>query len=167
MIVYKIPHKARFLALTLNFKAAFSETEPGKYVFNDTALLFEAVPNTVFLIERLSVSGDISEASFLSSIQETPLVRFRKKTSGEILHNEGIPVNKFYNGLDTGIWFKNDTEGEGVNVQFTGKLKQISETVGKTELNISVSCLVWAVDEREYNRAFRSDIHAGVLYGGE
>ncbi len=167
-INYKIPPQARFLPTSTIFSATFNAITPGRYDFsndptNTDRFVMEFQPSTVYLIERMSVGGNVSEADFLSSIADIatfgyPRITFRRSAGRESMYQSPIAIANFFDGLESGIFVHSDRRGEMLNMSFQGSFTQTPAMVGLLDLRLQISLNIYAIDSAYYNAAYRDGL---------
>lgn len=172
MIVYKIPKSAKIIKTFTVFSAIFN-ADPlnlGKYSFtfntgNQFKNILDTKQNTVYLIDRASFSGNISSNSFNKSLLfNQPLqLTFYRKISQEILYQNPIPINGYFQEVDFSAFFTSDKQDDSLQVSLSGILNQDSENIGVLAIYLFLNLTIYAMDEREYNSMYRSkDVYAGI-----
>lgn len=166
-ISYQIPQEARFISYSTVFTAPFNVTIPGKYDFtgtttNQNVVLFAFQPNTVYLIERMSSGGNITEAQFLESISTFPQLYIKKKLQGKVVYEKPIPITNFFDGQEAAAYVLSDKSGDQLLLTFQGVLNQLPSMIGIATVKIQISMNVFAIDSNYWNGAFR-DIQAGSI----
>lgn len=172
MIVFKVPKSAKLIKTFTSFKATFNDNplNLGRYDFtyntaNQYKNILDTKQNTVYFIDRASISANISSESFNRSlVDSTPLyITFFRKISQEIVYQNSIPVNGFFQEADFTAFFSSDKLDDSLQVSLTGMLNQDVENIGLIDMYIYLNLSVYATDEREYNAFYRSkDVFTGI-----
>jgi hypothetical protein len=161
-IVYPIPHTARFIQTENIFSANFNVPTLNKYDFGIAGNLnqncFEYQKNTVFLIERISIGGNVSEEIFNDSIHVTPLLTFKNRQSGYVIYQLPFKISSFYRSVDISTFTSSDISNDFVTLTMTGLLNQVPATIGKATIKLVVSLSIFAIDNNVYNQMIRSGI---------
>src|SRR5574343_288405 len=99
MPVYQIPQQARYIPTSTIFTATFNNPTIGRYDFNvagnQNILVEQLKPNVVYLIEKYSIGGNISELDYLGSIVDFPLLTIKRSVSSQIVYQKPIPLTNY------------------------------------------------------------------------
>ncbi len=161
---FKIPVEAEYIPTGNVFTADFNTPVTGKYGFetvkNTNVKILDLKPNTVYLIDRIAVSGSLDESSFTSSFDlENKLSLFFKTIKGNSekgirLHKNPIPIINYVDNQDLIIWVKSQKKDDQLVCDFRGILKQIAETIGVEKIDIVINLSIYEINNTVYNRAF-------------
>ena len=158
-IIYKIPQQSRFISTSTVFVSTFNVPTPGRYDFNVAANqnvnVIELQKNVVYLIERLSFGGNISEIEFLSSIVDFPLLSIKRSVSSEIVYQRPLPIVNYADGIETAAWIHSDKQNDFLTFSLSGLLLQTPAMVGLVNVKIQVTASIYAIDSAYYNAAYR------------
>lgn len=162
-IVYKIPTQARFIPTSTVFSAVFNAITPAKYDFSNTLTnqninVLELQPNTVYLIERISTGGNITESQFLESIDTFPQLTIKRSISRETVYNKSIPVVNYCDGLEAACFVMSDKSNDFLTLSFSGLLNQLPSMIGIVTAKIQVSLSVFAIEAAYFVGSFRDQI---------
>lgn len=159
-ISYQIPQQARFIPTSTVFTAVFNAITPGKYDFTQTAtnqnvtvLTFQ--PNTVYLLERMSAGGNITEGQFLESIETFPLLYVKKKIQNKVVYEKPIPIINYFDGQEAAAYVISDKHSDELRLTFTGLLNQLPSMIGIATVKIQISLNIFAIDSNFWNGSFR------------
>lgn len=159
-ITYQIPQQARFIPTSTVFSAPFNVTIPGKYDFTGTVanqnvsvLTFQ--PNTVYLIERMSAGGNITEGQFLESISTFPSLYVKKQLGNRVVYEKPIPIANYFDGQEAAAYVISDKGGDQLLLTFEGVLNQLPSMIGIATVYIQISLNVFAIDSNFWNNSFR------------
>lgn len=163
MIVFNVPKSCKIVKTFNTFSAVFN-ADPlnlGFYNFgygtgNVNVSILDTQPNTVYLIDRATIAGNISSESFFRSLSQVPLLSFSRKIGGEIVYQTPIPATGYFQEADFTAFFVSDKETDGINCTLTGLFSQDAENIGLLTMNLFLQLTVYAIDENEYNLQFRS-----------
>jgi hypothetical protein len=154
-----LPKKSRYIPTNNIFSASFNSPSYGVYDFGVAANAGQTVivlqPNTVYFVDYFSVSGNIASETFLSVISTQPYLTFSKKTGG-VLFTQKIPVSSFSAENPIGQFLDSQIDGDEIQASFTGVLSQNSDLVGVSPVSLNLKLSIYAMDEREYNEAYRA-----------
>lgn len=166
MPFYQIPHTSRYIETSNIFVANFNVPLLGGYDFkipaNTGVKILDLITNTVYLIERVSIGGNISEENYLDAISVIPKINLRKKISNEIVYKFPFPVSNYYDDKSITAWVISEKSGDELIADFTGQLNQTAALVGKSVIDINVSYSIYAIESTEFYRKFR-DVLSGQV----
>lgn len=166
-IHWNIPHQARFFTTSNRITADFNTvdgvaTGSGQYDFNQAVnqqlKICDLFRNSVYLIERLNVGGTISEEIFLNSIATRPEIILRKKLGNQAVYKQPIPIVNYIDGMEITNFIKSDIAGDELQLNCTGLLNQIAETVGVSEISLELSFNIYAIESSYWNTNFRNNL---------
>lgn len=153
------------------FRAAFNTDVAGKYSFNNapgninqTVIPLEI--NSVYLIERTFISGNIPAEDFLASIDEAagvaglPYITLTKEKNSVAQCVNKIPVIQFTQNRESPLIIYSDKQGDVLRMTMTGVLAQISETVGIDPLIVCVSFSIYQINEKFFNQGLKMSLDA-------
>lgn len=156
---FQIPTQSRYISTSTIFTAQFNVPTPGRYNFNVAAnqniQIQELESNVVYLIERMSVGGTLSEGDFLSAIVDFPLLTIRRSISNQIVYKKPFPIVNYADGIETAAFIHSDKGGDQLTLSFVGSLLQLPSMVGLAEVKMQVSLSIYAIDSGYFNAAFR------------
>lgn len=157
--------------LTSNiFQANFNIPTPGQYDFADTPVaviarganqgqvIEQLFTGSVYLVDRISVGGNIFEGDYLESIATLPLLKLRLSQSGEIAYKKPLPMVNFIDDGDFKTWILTDKGDENLTADLTGVLNQTAAMVGVTFVRLNVSFTIYAVESTIFNIHFRDTL---------
>lgn len=159
-VSYQIPTQARFISTANIFTAVYNAITPGRYDFTQTSTnqnvtVIPLQPNTVYFIDKMSVSGNITEEQYLESIDTFPVLYLKKKIKTENVYTKPIPISNYYDGNEVSAWVNSDKKDDELIFTFQGLLSQPASMVGVGTVKIQISLNIFAMDSALYNRAFR------------
>ena len=167
----QIPLQAVQYISTVNVsRAAFNVPAAGKYSFNvagntlQTVLSLEI--NSVYLIERMFVSGNIAAEDFLSSIDATlpvtdmPFVLLKRKLNPLQAHVQKIPVIQYSINRESPIIVYSDKKGDELQISATGILQQIANTVGVDPVILCIGLSIYQINEKYFNQGYKMSMSA-------
>lgn len=166
-ISYQIPHTSRYIPTTNTFIATFNNPTLGKYDFTGGAVQNQTViqlfRDTIYLIERISVGGDLSEQVYRESIFSTvPILTLRRKQGNQIVYKNPMPIPNFIDDQDITAWIISDKQDDELLLSLDGVLTQVAETVGRDTLKLFISYSIYAIESSDFARAFRGDLSRSV-----
>lgn len=159
MITLSVNKLYRPIITSNRFVASLSTPSVGYYDFeidvNKEQDIIELQPNSLYFIDGMQISGDISQETFLD-IQDAPLFLYlKRKVSKEIIFNNKLPIAAFSENKPLSGMIDSPKSNDFMTGTLTGKLKQNADTIGKESIIIQISFTIYAIDESSYNRAFR------------
>lgn len=159
-VSYQLPTQARFISTSTIFTAVFNAITPGRYDFTNTVTnqnvtVIPFQPNTVYFIDKMSVSGNITEEQFLESIDVFPILYIKKKIKTENVYQNPIPIANYYDGSEISAWVNSDKNDDELQFTFQGMLAQPASMVGIGTVKLQVTLNIFAMDSSYYNRHYR------------
>ena len=164
-INYQIPTQSRYIPTSTVFTAVFNANplNPGKYDFTYTGAgnanveVLNLQQGTIYLIERISAGGNVTEEQYLAAIDTFPLLSIKRKIKKEMVYMRPIPINNYFDGQEAGCWIHSDKSDDVLTLTFEGVLNQIASLVGVPEIKIQISLNIFAVDSAWFNGSFRDE----------
>lgn len=160
-VQWVVPHQSRFAQTGNVFTASFNVPTVGVYDFgvaaNRDVVVLELQPNTQYLIERLTIGGDISEADYAGALAlaaGAPSLSLRRRLDGVTVYETPIPILRYIQNQEAAVWLASDNAGDALTATLTGVMNQTAALVGISSIALSVSFAVYAVESTIYNRAF-------------
>jgi len=156
---FTIPHRNKFLSTGNIFNATFSNPTVGEYDFtngNNKQIVFPLDKTSIYLVERMAIGGNISEENYLNSILTLPQITFRLALTNEIIYTKSVPVVNYYNDRQATTFIHTDKAGDSLTAELTGVLNQISDTVGKSVISLTLTLSVYQIDLKSFNEWFKS-----------
>lgn len=163
-ISYTIPKQgARYIPTSTTFEAFFNAIIPGRYDFAGTLLCQNVVtirlqPGSVYLIERVSVGGNIPEEDFFGSIVDFPRLTFRKSIRTEIIYREPLPISRYMDGLECSAWTKSDKGDDDLTLSMSGSCIQLPSMIGVASLKLNVSLSIYGIEDQSFVAAFNNRV---------
>lgn len=164
-INYQIPTQSRYIPTSTVFSAVFNANplNPGKYDFSYSAAgnadveVLTLQQGTIYLIERISAGGNITEQEYLAAISTFPSLSIKRKIKKEMVYMRPIPINNYFDGQEAGCWIHSDKNRDVLTLTFDGVLDQTAALVGVATVRIQISLNIFAVDSAYFNGSFRDD----------
>lgn len=159
-IFFPIPVKARFIPSSNIFSANFTGVYDFSLVAGNVKQTVIALDrNTVYYIDGFSIGGNITREDYLSAISTLPVMVLSRKNDGQQIYAAPIPLVQFYENHPANAFTTSDKSGDELQLSITtGILNQVSNLVGVNPVKLSVSFNIYAMDDREYNAAFRDSL---------
>jgi len=170
-VQWTIPHQARYIQTGNMFAADFNVPILGRYSFTVPANLNQVVlqlqPNTEYLIERVTVAGDIDELIYAGALDlgvqaNAPFLRLRRLLDGQNVYNTAIGVPSYITQQESAVWVHSDRLGDALTATFTGVMFQTAPLVGIPTIRLAVTFSIYAIESTIYNRAFRGSQSVGL-----
>lgn len=163
MIIFNVPKSAKLIKTSTVFAADFN-ADPlnlGFYNFsygttNNNITILPTKSNTVYLIDRASFGGNMSQLAYQRSlINPVPYLTFYRVIGQEVIYQSSIPLSGYFQETEFTAFFTSDKNGDGIAVSLAGMLSQDVENIGLTTSILYLNLSIYAVDENEYNNNFR------------
>ncbi len=162
-IHFQIPTQSRYLPQSVLFTTTFNAITPGRYDFtNDPnskgVVVMQLQEGSVYLIESMSVSGNITEAEYLSAQESFPDLFVKRSLSNENVYSTPVPLSNYFKGLETPAWVYTDKKDDNLILTLRGIFTQLPSMIGVLDMKIQVSLNVYAIESSVYNGAFRDKL---------
>lgn len=166
-IVYKIPTQSRFIPTSTIFQAVFNAITPATYDFGNTPTnqdvnVLQLQPGTVYLIERISTGGNITESQYLESINIFPQLTIKRSISRETVYNKSIPIVNYYDGMEAACFVISDKSNDFLTLSFSGLLNQLPSMVGIAIAKMQISLSIFAVESAYFVGSFRDQLSSSI-----
>lgn len=173
-IIFKVPNQARYVQTSSIFVGTFNVPTPGVYDFgvaaNTGVAVFPIQPNTVYLVERVTFSGDISGADYAAALDLAGggrglVLSLRRALDNQSVYESALPFASYVSQQESSVFVKSDKAGDILMASLTGRLNQTPALVGIASIRMSVSFSVYCIESTIYNRAFRGSQLMGLAAG--
>jgi hypothetical protein len=151
------------------FTAVFNTAwEPGKYTFeqiaaNENQMVLKLLRGTIYLIERVSIGGDIAEETYREIIITNPAFATLKRKKGkQIVYQQSMPIANYIDDQDVTAWVKSDKEDDELFLTVNGTFNQTAAMVGKTQFSLFVNYSIYAIESTEFAKSFRGTLSKQV-----
>jgi hypothetical protein len=159
MITEILPKRKRFVETSTLFAMYYSRFVLGRFAFQQNYTeIIKFKPNTVYLIERVSVSCDIPEETYLNSIDVVPMLVLSTNIDKSIIYEKPINVTSYKRNEDISTFVTNGKEGDSIVCRPDGLLKMVQNTVGLVEIKMFVQFSIFAMDQNDFNSIYNNDI---------
>lgn len=162
MINFPVPHTARYLNSGNVFEGEFNVPTVGVYDFNVSANVNQKIidlqKNSVYLLERITVGGNISEEIFLNSIIGIPTIELKTLKTRQTKYEKPISILGFYKNQDVSTFIHTDIANDELVMSLNCSLNQVVETIGIAKIKIMISFSFFVIDNNEYNTVIRRGI---------
>ena len=156
MITYTLPKRIRYIPASAIFPALFNVPTIGKYDFNGNTQVFISKMNahTVYMIDSMSIGGNISAEDYLSSISTIPLFNLRKSIDNENIFDKPIQINSFCVDRQIVHFFRTGLNNCDLIASITGVLNQLPAFIGMTSIDLSINFSIHAIDESDFEKTY-------------
>jgi hypothetical protein len=159
---YSIPKTATYLPTNNEFTAVFNVPTPGVYDFaapaNQSRSVLAMNTNAIYLINRITVGGTISQESYLGNIVTLPIMTLRYIKENQRVYPLSIPLNQFVDGAEAVAWFWSDKQDDGLTMSIaTGVLSQDADLVGRPDIRITVSLSIFEITDNGFIQDFKQN----------
>lgn len=156
MITYQLPRRIRYVPASGIFVATFNVPTIGKYNFaaQQVTIVERLLPNSVYLIDSFSISGNVSSEDFLLSIATVPQLTVMKTLENENIFDGPIQINSYSTDRQIVHFFKTGHNNTGLAGKLSGILNQIPDFVGIAAISLSLNFSIHAIDESTFEKEF-------------
>ena len=156
MIQQILPRRIRLIPAAAIFSATFNAPTIGKYDFAGQKQIFipELTPNSVFLIDTITIAGDVASEDYLSAIDTTPIFSLKKTIGEENIFDMPIPIQSFSTDRQIARYFKTGLSNCGLCATITGALNQIPAFIGVGSIRLSINFAIYGIDASEYEKQY-------------
>lgn len=160
MITYPLPRKIRFIPASAIFTATFNNPAIGQYDFNGQQKIFveKLLPNTVYLIDSISIGGNVASEDYLSAIDIIPILNLRKTLNNENIFDVPMQIQNYSTDRQIVHFFKTGLSNCGLAANLTGKLNQIPLFIGILTISLSINFSLHAIDTSDFEKTYRKEI---------
>ena len=160
-LTYAIPKTSIYLQTSNTFTALFGNPTFGVYDFNRPVNAGRTVltmqQGVIYLINRISVGGDISADEYLANLSTVPQIILQFQRENQRLYPMALPIVQFYDGWEAVAWFWSDIDGQTLNATLTtGILNQDAGLVGKPSVSINLSMSVFEITDNGFIQDFKN-----------
>lgn len=158
---YGIPKTATYLPTNNEFTATFNAPVLGAYDFNVAGNTNRPVlamnTNAIYLINRITVGGTISQEQYLSNVNILPLMVLRFFKESQRVYPLSIPLNQFLDGSEAVAWFWTDKDGESLTMSVTtGRLNQDASLIGRVNVKLTISLSIFEITDNGFIQDFKN-----------
>jgi hypothetical protein len=156
MIAPTIPRRIRYIPASGIFTAAFNAPTIGSFDFNGQYIVLvpNLLPNTVYLIDSFSLSGNVAGEDFLNSILTVPSLSVMKTLEKEAIFDRPIQIHNFFTDRQIVRFFKTGNNKTGLAATLTGNLNMIPAFVGIASISLSINFSLHAIDDSQFEKEF-------------
>lgn len=156
MITYTLPKRIRYIPASAIFTATFNAPAIGQYDFNGNTQIFirSLLPNSVYIIDSISIAGNIAAEDFLSAISTVPLFNLKKSLDKENIFDTPIQIHGFATDRQIVHFFKTGLSNCGLIASITGVLNQLPAFIGLAAVQLSINLSIHCIDENDFERFF-------------
>lgn len=161
-ISYQIPHTSHYFTKTNIFTATFNIPTVGKYDFgiagNAGINITELQKNKVYLIDRVSIGGNISEANYLDAIDVLPEFRLKKLIKNENVYFLPYSIVNYLDDSNITAWVLSEKGGDILRIDLTGLLNQTADLIGVTTIKLHVTFSIFIISSTVFYAKFRDSL---------
>ena len=171
-ISYQIPKDARFITTANVFNATFNNPTIGKYDFdidsNKNLIVVPMQKRTIYLIERISVGGNISEELYLDAVNlsQVPLINpemiLKYSIKKERLYKQPFPILNYIDNKEITAWAFSEKGNNNLTMDFRALLNQTPALVGVAQVKIAINLSMYAIDNVQFYQRFRGELAKNV-----
>jgi len=156
MITYKLPKRIRYVPASAIFSATFNAPAIGQYDFNNNTQTFIKIllPHSVYMIDSISIAGNIAAEDFLSAIETVPLFNLQKTLDKENIFDVPIQIHGFATDRQIVHFFRTGLSNCGLIASVTGVLNQLPAFIGLATLELSINLSIHAIDESDFEKIY-------------
>lgn len=138
--------RTRFQSLTF-----IANLDVNKYVFNEKKVLFNALPNALYVIDKLSFGASVEQNQFTAALNEFITLQFKRSSTDSSIGNFPYQISQFYGAYDIYLPFKGlengDGTGEPISIKCDGALNQTADFVnqGINQVKLSLTFKMYEV----------------------
>jgi len=168
-LIINIPIQSlRYIPTQNIFRGPFGSPVPGKYSFgtpgissavtlgNLNQVVIDLQAHSWYLIERTFAGGNISAEDYLSSIDASapsliPQYTLKKKLSTDIVYVRPVPIIQYFQDRESPVWVNSQLDKDQLLISFQGGLVQIADTVGMSEIDLTIGLSIYQVSDADHN----------------
>jgi hypothetical protein len=156
MITPQIPRRIRYIPASGLFTATFNVPTIGSYDFNNQyiVLIQDLLPDTVYLIDSFSLSGNVAGEDFLNAILTVPSLTLMKTLEKEMIFDRPLQIHNYFTDRQIVKFFKTGHSKTGLAASLVGNLNMIPAFVGLASISVSVNFSLHAIDESGFEKEF-------------
>lgn len=156
MITPTLPRRIRYIPASGLFTAQFNVPTVGSFDFNGQyiVLVKELLPNTVYLIDSYSLSGNVAGEDFLSSILSVPSLSLMKTLEKERIFDKPIQIHNYFTDRQIVRFFKTGHDKTGLAATLTGNLDMTPAFVGIAAISLSINFSLYAIDDSNFEKEY-------------
>ena len=171
---FQVPQSARYIPTVNVFAAPFNDpSAPGQFNFaaapQNVVALSPLQPNTVYLIERIAVGGDIASEDYFAAQFTVPQLFIRKRAGNaaipENVYTTPLPLVGFSDSQECAAFVTSDKGGDALLLGISGILNMTPALLGRGAVQLHIRLDIFAIDERTYNTLFKSRTTVGPVAG--
>lgn len=159
---YSIPKTATYLPTRNEFTAAFNVPTPGVYDFNIAANQNRPVlnmnQNAIYLINRITIGGTISQEQYLSNLVLLPLMVLKFTKENQRVYPLSIPLVQFSDAQEAVAFFWTDKSDDALTMSIpTGQIGQDASLVGVPSVKLNISLSIFEITDNGFIQNFKND----------
>lgn len=165
-VSFQIPHTARFITTYNRFFALFNTPVPGAYNFlqvaNVNARVEPIFRNTYYLIDRISVGGNIPEEVYRDAINTVPTMTLTTARGNQIVYKNPMPIPNFIDDQDVTAWIKTSKDDDYLQMTVSGQLDQTAALVGVGQIDLYISLSIYAIESTDFAKSYLGTLSTQV-----
>jgi len=156
MITYNLPKRIRYVPAAAVFEATFNNPTVAKYDFNGNQQTFitKLLPHTVYMIDSISIGGNMAAEDYLSAIDTVPLFNLKKSNETENIFDKPMQLNGYSTDRQIVHFFQTGLSNLDLIATITGKLNQLPDYIGLAIFKLAINLSIHAIDENDFHRDF-------------
>ena len=88
-------NRPRYIPVTLQFIATYSDILTGYYIFNQSIKLIDIQPNNIYTIDTMQINANVPENDYQKAIVDLVKLRCYRSITSEPVFNGDIPVVRY------------------------------------------------------------------------
>jgi hypothetical protein len=156
MITYTLPKRIRYIPASAVFPAVFNNPTIAKYDFNNNTQVFikGLLAHTIYMIDSISIGGNMAGEDFLSSIDTTPVFNLKKSIDNENIFDKPMQINGYATDRQIVHFFHTGLNNCDLIASITGKLIQLPDYIGLNTFQLAINLSIHAIDENDFHQEY-------------
>lgn len=167
-INYGTPHKSSYLPVFVelvgNYELIVNPNGPNYYGYNFTQKnipVLDLTQDAVYLFERMSIGGSVSEETFLNAIVTPLSFNMRYTNTKRDVLTQPISILKYSDDRSVNT-FLSSPAGNDVVMNVTGVLEQTQELIGVEQISVFLTLEMFETNSTEYNAGFNNALSSNI-----
>jgi hypothetical protein len=124
------------------------------------------IANSMYYFRSVTVTADVDEGDYLSSITVIPTFQMYLKSTGkQILFREPLTIAKYFQNFDYRLCWITQREDDQLYASITGSLTQTAALIGKASITMSVIISAQEIVDAAYIKRFLENSYPKVGKG--
>jgi len=156
MITYQLPRRIRYVPAAAVFSAAFNNPTAAKYDFNGNTQVFikGLIAHTVYMIDSISIGGNMAAEDFLTSIDTVPVFNLKKSIDKENIFDKPMQINGYATDRQIVHFFHTGLNNCDLIASMSGKLIQLPAYIGMNTFSLAINLSIHAIDENDFHQEY-------------